>query len=788
VPHLLLRRAGFPFHLLEGLSCPRTAEAARAAARATVHFEETRRRMLTGLFSQAVQEAAVQKDRRALKTLSRWRKKIGARAAYPLPAGNWPAGLRDAHAEYSAALLRKAELDAAVAESFPAELRQARETLRKASRDSRVREALFLLSPDFFQSAQRSLRSHATADPRSNERAFERRLYLFLQRLASKNETTSFFGPLTHAQVEPQASDFVFGPEMPSGVLQREAFASFWAVCAIARAATLDPHVRTMLPVRRIPASLLDDGRAYGPDGNDVPLDELLIRVLRAVDDVRTVGELAIVSELSPAETEKAVTQLERLGFVRRDLEPLSTTAHPLKNLDMQLAHLGAPGRWRQVLSELASYLRRFETSDLEGRTQVLLEADAFFERVTKKPARRGQGQMYADRTLLFEDCAGDGQPVKFPGALASRMEDALGPVLSLGAAHGALRHRAIRQLAQDVLAQGGGRLRYLAFGRKLEETIAQGALQPLLAPARKFVETLSAHVREASDGRVASLSVETVTKLFGPSQANFCSPDIILWSQPDGGLRFVIGEVHPYVFAWGSQGQFAPDAAALQAAFSKDLSPWGGRERLATVLRRRRHKGLVTDAFPGTFIEVTGRAVDDDARRAAISELWVTNGADGPELQGPQGPLTLYVGEDDHPHLRAFAPPLVDMPPVRLGEHTPRIVVGDVVMQRERWDFGAEALAPLCHAASPDTLFLRVMEARTNHGWPRHVFVGAPSEPKPMCLDLESPFAQIHLQRLARLGKLSVVEMLPDSQGLWLERSNGRYTSEWRMGMVRAR
>ena len=194
-----------------------------------------------------------------------------------------------------------------------------------------------------------------------------------------------------------------------------------------------------------------------------------------------------------------------------------------------------------------------------------------------------------------------------------------------------------------------------------------------------------------------------------------------------------MVGEVHPYVFAWGTQGQFAPDPQALQDAFRADLRPWGGVERMAVVLRRRKHKGLVSGAFPGTFIEVTARALDARERCLAVGDLLVMPGEDGPQLVGPNGPVVLYVGEEDHPHLRAFAPPLVEMPPLRLGEHTPRVEVGPVVLQRERWEVTPAGVPAVGEARDAAALFVAVADARRVHGWPRFVFVGARGEPKPL-------------------------------------------------------
>jgi len=240
---------------------------------------------------------------------------------------------------------------------------------------------------------------------------------------------------------------------------------------------------------------------------------------------------------------------------------------------------------------------------------------------------------------------------------------------------------------------------------------------------------------------------------------------------------------VHPYVYAWGSQGLFAPDPDCLQAAFAADLRPWGG-PRMAHVLRRRSHKGLVTSRFPGRFVEVTGRA-GDAVRRVAVADLWVEDSDDGPALVGPGGPVVLYTGEGDHPHLRAFAPPQVEMPAIRLGTHTPRIEIGDVVVQRERWDLAPDELGEVVAARTPARLLLAVAGAARRWGWSRRAFLRSPDEPKPIYVDLEIPYAREEVRRLAARGPIALTEMLPDEPDLWLERSSGRHTSELRLALV---
>ena len=107
-------------------------------------------------------------------------------------------------------------------------------------------------------------------------------------------------------------------------------------------------------------------------------------------------------------------------------------------------------------------------------------------------------------------------------------------------------------------------------------------------------------------------------------------------------------------------------------------------------------------------------------------------------------------------------------------------------MMQRERWDLAADAEPEIMAAQNAGALVLMVARARAKGGWPRHVFAHAASEPKPLYLDLHAPYALAHLQRLLRAGPMSLTEMLPTPDALWLQRGDGAYTSELRLGMLR--
>ena len=780
--HFLLRRAGYSLGLLAAVGYGPAWALAELAAEAADRAETLRGELLGSAFPAEVVVLARRGDRASLQALSRLRRDVGRRAAAGPPPAACSSAFAAAYECWRQSAERAAGAEAGAAASAEAERGRCGAALRGIAAREDIREAIFLMSPSFSESVERWLGRGGPAAPSS----FENRLFLFCQRLAAKNETNSSFGPLTYGRVGGPSGELSLGPELEGGVAHRRGFCAFWAVAALSDGASRDPALRDHLPVRRVPVTWVEDGQAHLADGRVEALGAELVALYRAVDGHGPGAEVVARAGL-PASASTGLRRLERLGLVRRDLEPASTSDDPLGDFLERLPDVPAAGPWRDAGERLGQCVTRFGAGSRERRVEALAEAERTFMAATGRAPRRRPGQAYADRTLLYEDCLGDGHPCLLPAAEAERFAAELGPVMDLGAAYGALVHAAHRACAGEVVRELGGRARYLAFAGALADRTAAGGLEPHLAPAHRLAEALARLVQERSDGRTARLRPEE-TALLGaaPSGPLFASPDVMLERRPGAAPRLVIGEVHPYVYAWGSQGLFAPDPAAMQAAFAADLRPWGG-PRLAHVLRRRSHKGLVTSCFPGRFIEVSGRS-GDGARALAIGDLWVEDSEAGPRLLGPDGPLVLYTGEGDHPHLKAFAAPGVEMPPLRLGRHTPRVEMGQVVVQRERWDLQPDDLDDIVRARTQAQLLLAVARERRRRSWPRRTFVRSPSEPKPLYIDLEIPYAQEALRRLAATGPVGLVEMLPDEPDLWVLRGDGRYTSELRLALIGGR
>ena len=796
VKHFLLRRAGFPFHLLDVLVAPQSSSLAERIARLEAEATQIRHRLLSEVFTAEVASSAAQGNRDRLRSLSRLRHCVGHNRE---PAKKnvdaccvdsdtlGPLLIQWITCKQQSQLARN-QLE----HSIHAEQLAVRSQLKKLFSRTDILEAIFLLSPDFFEAVDRWSHSPLQEISTSKERAFEQRLFLFLQRLASKNETTSFFGPLTYGFVSQDIPEWTFGPETKEGIVQRKAFASFWAVAALGRAACREASLRRALPIRRLGIASIRGKTAYTALGKNIEIDTNTAKLFHAITGQTTVDRLAIELDLSVAECEKIVSWLERQGLVRRDLEPSSTEAQPLAELRSRLPEGQAGDLWRDVFDRFSNQLQSFSDATLPERQHLLTSMETMFRDITGEEPRRAAGHMYADRQILYEDCAGDMQPVLCPASEANRIEQELAPILRLGAAYGELRHRAIRTLATRVLEEIGSPVPFLTFAQAIDHPARREELKQLLEPARIFIERLRQRLvlisdDETSDSKVAHLHPRDISDLIEiEPTARAVSLDLMFERRPNMPPQIILGEAHPYVFAWGSQAYFASHKSEVLATFAHDLTPWGGREHMATVLRRRQHKGLVSNDFPGRFIEVSGYANVDPERRIAIADVMVVASEKGPVLQAPDGKeLSLYVGENDHLHLLCFAPAQVEMPLIRCGIETPRIQIGDVVYQRRRWELPENALSPLATAKSAADLAVEIARQRIIAGWPRYLFAKSSSEPKPICLDLNVSFAHTMLQKLLQKGALTLVEMLPCPQALWLQRHTGTHTSELRVQFV---
>ncbi|HEY4026745.1 MAG TPA: hypothetical protein VGO86_09970, partial [Candidatus Dormibacteraeota bacterium] len=261
---------------------------------------------------------------------------------------------------------------------------------------------------------------------------------------------------------------------------------------------------------------------------------------------------------------------------------------------------------------------------------------------------------------------------------------------------------------------------------------------------------------------------------------------DVSAWA--DGAYELVLGDIHDTVLLWGWPLQFHPERERVEAGTAAALAALGQRLPLVTILSSRR-TGLPPIELPGPVAELGGVSATAQPWRVPFDDLVVES--DGREARllsrGLGSEVRLANGELEGLAQAAFALPQLRRPALDLGPRTPRIRLGPLVLQRERWSLTGEDVAELMAARGDLERLRAACRVWARNGIPERVFAKAAGERKPVLVDLASPLLLRLLWRLlARGEEMTLTEMLPGPDELWLEGPDGRHTAELRCTFLR--
>ena len=437
------------------------------------------------------------------------------------------------------------------------------------------------------------------------------------------------------------------------------------------------------------------------------------------------------------------------------------------------------------ISSARADNLRRmvekFATLPLAQRRELLAAAEIEYGRITGDSVRRGgDGKMFRDRALIYEECLGDVERLYLTESDQDRIATALTPVARLCAEY-SRRHtndlRAAGNAMLSALSPDGAPVPFVRFAAAWQRHHPDGPPAP---SADRLITDLTALVAERRTGDEARLTDADIAALcVTPGDPVVMSPDLMLAADgfdalANGDYRIVIGEIHHGVQPIGWMLTFADDPDGWRQAADAML-PQPGTVQPANLVLGRRMK-VAPPRFPGPSISA----------RDGLSQLVVLP---GPELRVPGVDRPLRFHPPSHGVGRrygvfaCFSYPLADLPRVRTDGNTPRIVVGDVTLQRRRWAIPADRLP----SGSSHHLFVACAAFRAEHRLPERVFVRSAGEPKPVFVDFDSVFSlEVLAQLCAGAARQSPAELLfeevsPDMDELWLRRGDGRYCTELR-------
>ncbi|MBO3738110.1 lantibiotic dehydratase [Actinoplanes flavus] len=778
VPAVLLRSTGLPFEMLADLSTPGLHDRFTRLAGKRARVRRLQAEFATTVFPAVVaNEEASGADRAVFRAWFRARRQVErGRPADDVPSGHhspeavrWLAGWAELLAEVAAG-------HAELVREHTAAVDTALNGIGQVAGDERFADAVFLSSPSMYQALRRYSRRTAV-------RKVDLQLWSYLQRFTTKNDTMSLYGPVDHGVVDPDpaAPPLVLTTgERPPVRLTRTAY---WAAQALAETIAADPEIRPHLIPR------LADGLSYDPvtgtldntlSGRTVRLSPTDSRIFAAVQQNQRPG---------PETTERVEALVARR---RLTLAPRIPTAepHPMAWLHRWLTALPVQaGRWRRVIEEQLDIAARFADVPPAEKAVLLDAAERSFTAATGRPARRAEGELYADRTLLFDEAHGD-ITCRIGPALMDDLGRRLAPALRLCAAYSLVVQDVCRQRARAVLAELGGRSPYLRFVDRLRRST--DIAECLAAPeVQGFLSALYKVVESRTEAGVSVLNADDVAALAVPVPAGtVVSPDLFLAAESldalhAGDFDVIIGEVHQGVQVWTHLTAFWPDPDGLAASLTDLL---GGPDRVAFVHARRQGKAFPLE-LPGYSAEFGGRSTKEPSEVLGVADLEVTDDGSGPVLWSRK------LGRIVQPHAGdprsivnwIFGPPPVGAPPPPDAASTPRLRVGHAVLWRRGWTVPGAELATARAATVPTDAQLLVTEVWRDRGLPQRGFARFPGERKPVYVDIGDPLSTAQLlARTTGASFLRVSEMLPEPGHWWLPAAgSGRRSCEWRTTWV---
>lgn len=808
-----LRGAGFPVALLDDLALPAAVTAIDRYLDALAAAANRRSEALT-----AVTALLERSGGAARRTLIKVVKRLRAGAVPGLVAEVADvadvAGVADV---LDRARRAGHEADAhrrRVEAAFETDRRRAAGALRTVAASPRFREAVTWQNRHALQAGLASL-AHAPVEATDRDtRKRELAIASYLQRYCVKNDTISFFGPVSWGTFRGDVTGAALQPG-PSLLSNRTVHYEHWCMNAIAQHLSDDPQLLPWLAPRRAPTLRIDGTTLHAPIEQRTEVSPVIARLLAACDGetpaLAIARALLADPQLGLADDDEVYALLAALveaDLIWWTLELPPEELDPERYLRRALDRVGdAAPRARAIAKLDAIAAARARVAKAAGDPVALDAALGAFEQtfsaMTGRAATRKPGETYGGRTLLYEDCRRDvsfalgadvlariGPPLGllltsarwYTHEIAARYRDALRRI------HEALQH----DTASPVIdfRRFWDHARLLFPGRGAPSIVAEVTAE-LHARWRDILRFDPSHRRCERSYRELADHVERAFRAPGPGWplARYQSPDLLLAASgiealARGDYLAVVGEVHAglnTVLVPVLTREY-PDPDELVRAREADIPApciapvWSHERSRADVFSLARHdlsleNGHTRSTRPrGQVIPESALVVD---QRDGHLEVRTRDG-------GHRFDLIAFL---EH-HL--IAESHAELAVVGSASHAPRITVDGVVFSREKWQLRPDEV-PFLQLASPLERFIEARRWARALGVPRRVFLKVPHETKPVFVDLESSVLVDNMARIARRASaVTITEMLPDVGQTWLfDREGHTYTSELRIVAV---
>ena len=822
---ICLRGAGFPSDgVLKLAATPETISAAHEVVRSSEVLEIVRSRILQQL------RTALDELRSAGQWGNKQRRKPLLDAISKINAGRLPRSLPEgipsgALEELTAALAQVDTASAVFQEKFSRFSKHNGNTIREIAGSADFREALTWQNRTVVETALNPLlRGSPDALERdSSRKQHEELVASYWQRYCVKNDTIGFFGPVGWALITSATShmDIRHGAKL---LATRKTYWESWAIEALgavlARKYDLHPWIAPIL----VPFVRVEDMTLIHPLFGPLPLTAKQAAMLRACNGHDTAKQIAAklmrmpnLSVRHPGEVYEALRELATKGilFWKFNIPLGPFPEQSLQEALQRIEDLKLRQQCLDLLKELDAGRAQVEAAagDPARLNFSLQRLERVFTRLTGLPPTRKKGEVYAGRTLVYEDCRRDTEVL-----LGRKVLESLAEPLSLLLDTGRWFTARVAQAYDEKLKAIYSELRRSAHATSVDVPLWWNKAAPfffnnapeIMDPLLDEFEEKWARVLQFGDHQsVLHLTCDELRPrllrefppgLPGWQGARYHSPDIMIAAADEDAIRdgryiFVLGEVHVGTNTLQS-ALFAnqhPSPSDLLDALARDL----GEENIVPVWETEEVCSRFAPLIPKTNFRLeylSNSFVTNRSQALPVSSMILENHNGTLMAKTRDGKfclraLDLVGGLIGHQAMDCFRT-------ISSRRHVPRISLDSMIIKRESWRFSPEEMQfASCTGAAER--FLQARNWARAHGIPRFVFYKVPVEKKPAYLDFDSPiFVDIFSKMIRRTveaalpgAMVDLSEMLPLPDQIWLTDVSGRrYTSEFRFVAVDSR
>lgn len=661
-----------------------------------------------------------------------------------------------------------------------------------------LQEAVFLSSPNAYENGIKSFLTSEIGKTRINsQRRKERLAAIYLQRLVSKNETASFYGPTNYGTYTMKSGDLEI---KTTGGIRRQLFIAYWAVQALAEIIAEDPMIQPYLKPKLSPFIKRNKNELINAsNGKRIKLPSAYLKIVHETNGIKTIQDIALSTEQSLDECLKRVLKLKEKRLIILGLDFATSVFEPFEELKKKIVELPneckTKPKWLNIINEWSFYLMSWrESESFEQRRNILQLFEQSFETHVGRSPRKDEGKHYSDRLIVYEEAQGDVTTCNVGEKIHSEWKKQLIPIFQLLTCRAAIEHQAFTEFANRkyiTFEQNPNFLTFALYMQNFKKEAICFVNKKLQEFDLKIAEWMKSYLTQEGKVILTSESVESFCENYPSLDYALFSPDLMILAKDidainNGDYQLVLGEVHSGIQIWSVLNTMYPNKTELNEEIYYHLGSNLQTLWLEHVGPRAPGKTFRPELRGGKTVENLGHSIK--ARNQVLSvadlDLVYENKRFYVVADGKQKVMDLET--DVEPLNQIFGLPSVKSFSIQMGNYTPRIEINGVVFQRERWDMNCKDIIEEITYEKAWSLLEWSHQFKEKHRMPRYVYVRGSDEPKPIYIDFYNYFmVEILYQILKRNNSVIFTEMVPDGDSLCFQRDGKKHTSEFRFSVV---